>query len=108
MFSIMFKTWLVTFVIYLFGHFIFVDYIRSSAARSLQNEGYHYVTINSASLSYDALLRTESSGSLVATMDGREVALNLHVEGNPVWSKNVIVSVAMPHVAGHRFTLGAQ
>jgi len=108
MFGIMFKAWLVVFALYLFGHFIFVDYVKHSAESTLQAQGYQYLSVDSASLPYDALLRIETTGFLHATMDGREVALNLHVDGNPVWSSRVIVSVAMPGVAALRFTLGAQ
>jgi len=108
MLGIMFKVWVGAFVLYLFGHFLFIDYVKQATVASLQSGGYHYLKVNRASLPYDALLRTEANGSLSTTMDGREVALNLHIDGNPIWSRQVIVSVAMPNMAALRFTLGAQ
>jgi len=106
MFRIMLKVWIVSFALFFFGHIFFTDYVRRSIQNSLDTKGYKYLIVSSASLPFDTLIKTESEGSLRATMDGREIMLKFHVEGNPIWSRKIVVNVATP-MARLRIVLGS-
>ncbi|MGY6567371.1 MAG: hypothetical protein ACXIVE_00115 [Salinarimonas sp.] len=107
MLKIMFKAWIGVFVIYLFAHLLITDYIRQSTSDALMSNGYSYLEIRRLSLPYSTLLSTETQGSLHAIMDGREVELNLHVAGNPIWSRESVIRVATP-MGWTSFILGAR
>jgi hypothetical protein len=78
------------------SHFFFADYLKRSIQKSLDASGYSYVTVKSAHLSFDALIREESEGYLRAKMDNREIIIKIHVIGNPIWSQKLSVNVATP------------
>jgi hypothetical protein len=94
--KVMFKVWIIAFALFYGSHLLFTDYVRRSIQKSLHANGYSYVTVKSASLPLDTLIRTESEGFLRASMDNRDIELRFQVTGNPIWSTQVFVNTATP------------
>lgn len=69
--------------------------------------GHGYLEIQRLSMPYRTLMSTEARGLLHAKMDGREIQLTLHLAGNPVWSREAVISVAAP-MGWTSFVLGAR
>ena len=105
MLKIYFKVWIIAIALFFVGHFVFLEYMKSSIQTSFNQNGYNYLSVKSASLPFDTLFRTESEGSLRATIDGREITLKFRISGNPIVSPTLVVNVATP-MSRLRFVLG--
>jgi hypothetical protein len=96
MIKIIFKVWIVALALFFGSHLLFTEYVKRSVQKSLHANGYSYVTVKSASLPFDTLIRTESEGVLRASMDDREIMVKFYIAGNPIVSRQMAVNVAMP------------